>query len=67
MVAFKAHYDGKVIVPDEPVKLATNQRLIVHVQPETERTADFSAWIGMATRVPQNPRPRFKDDNSLWE
>ena len=32
MVAFKAHFDGKVIVPDEPVDLTPNQRLIVHVE-----------------------------------
>jgi len=30
-----AHFDGKVIVPDEPVDLPRNQKLIVHVQPES--------------------------------
>jgi hypothetical protein len=32
MTRLKAHFDGKVIVPDEPVDLPTNQKLIVHVE-----------------------------------
>ncbi|HEV8606854.1 MAG TPA: hypothetical protein VGQ99_16035 [Tepidisphaeraceae bacterium] len=32
MVAFKAHFDGKVIIPDEPLNLPVNQRLIVRVE-----------------------------------
>jgi hypothetical protein len=32
MIAFKAHFDGKVIVPDEPLKLPTNQSLLIHVE-----------------------------------
>ncbi len=32
MIAFKAHFDGKVIVPDEPVKLPTNRPLAVRVE-----------------------------------
>ena len=31
---FRAHFDGKVIVPDEPVDLPLNQRLIVQVEIE---------------------------------
>jgi len=34
MVAIKGHFDGKVIVPDEPLNLPPNQRLLVHIQPE---------------------------------
>jgi hypothetical protein len=33
MVAIIGHFDGKVIVPDEPVDLPTGQRLIVHLEP----------------------------------
>ena len=33
MVAIRGHFDGKVIVPDEPVDLPRGQQLIVHVQP----------------------------------
>ena len=33
VVAMKGHFDGKVIVPDEPVSLPVNQPLIVRVEP----------------------------------
>ena len=32
MIAINAHYDGKVIVPDEPVDLPSNQALIVRIE-----------------------------------
>jgi hypothetical protein len=32
MVSVKAHFDGKVIVPDEPVDLPKDQPLIVQVR-----------------------------------
>ena len=41
-----AHFDGKVIVPDEPLDLRPNQALIVQIEPlegETEESA--LAWI----------------------
>lgn len=31
MIAIKAHFDGKVIVPDEPVQLPKGRPLVVHV------------------------------------
>ncbi|HET6252278.1 MAG TPA: hypothetical protein VFE47_31620 [Tepidisphaeraceae bacterium] len=40
MVAIHAHFDGKVIVPDEPLDLPTNTRLVVHL--ESEDRADSS-------------------------
>ena len=33
MTILKAHFDGKVLVPDEPVDLPLNCALEVHVQP----------------------------------
>lgn len=33
MVELNAHFDGKVIVPDEPLALMPNQRLRIHVEP----------------------------------
>lgn len=33
MVSFNAHFDGKVIVPDEPLSLKPNQRLRIQVEP----------------------------------
>ena len=34
MIALKAHFDGKVFVPDEPVGLAPNQRVRITVEAE---------------------------------
>ena len=32
MVTFGAHFDGKVIIPDEPLRLPPNQALIVRIE-----------------------------------
>jgi hypothetical protein len=33
MVALKAHFDGKVLVPDEPLALKPNQQVLITVEP----------------------------------
>lgn len=33
MVTLNAHFDGKVIVPDEPLELAPNQKVRISVEP----------------------------------
>jgi len=33
-----AHFDGKVIVPDEPLNLPRNQALIVSIEPRKTRS-----------------------------
>ncbi len=33
MIALKAHFDGKVIVPDEPLSLTPHQNLRIPVEP----------------------------------
>lgn len=33
MVALKAHFDGKVLIPDEPVDLPKGKTLLIHVEP----------------------------------
>jgi hypothetical protein len=48
MVAIRGHFDGKVIVPDEPVDFPRGQALIVHIErdhakPTTDDGAD-TAW-----------------------
>jgi hypothetical protein len=49
MIAINAHYDGRVIVPDEPVDLLPNQALIVRIEaknvdePRTRESA--LAWL----------------------
>jgi hypothetical protein len=37
MIAFNAHFDGKVIVPEHPVDLPVDRAFVVHV--ETDRDA----------------------------
>jgi hypothetical protein len=36
MVKLNAHFDGKVIVPDEPLALKPNQRVRIQVEPIDE-------------------------------
>lgn len=71
MVAFKGHFDGKVIVPDEPVNLRPNEQLLIQVQPAAPATQEkpfsFASLIGIANRMPRNPNPRFTSDDELWE
>ena len=67
MVAIKGHFDGKVIVPDEPLDLPANQRVLVHIQPVGEKVTDFQKWIGLGTGAPLNPSPLFTSDRELWE
>ncbi len=38
-VTIRAHFDGKVIVPDEPVDLPVNQRLEVEMKPIEDDTS----------------------------
>jgi hypothetical protein len=47
MVTFNAHFDGKVIVPDEPVDLRPNEALIVQVRSVEEEKSQGRAldWI----------------------
>ncbi len=30
------------------------------------KTADFHAWLGLASRKPLNRSPRFKSEDDLW-
>lgn len=50
-----AHYDGKVIVPDEPVQLPVGQPLRLHLElPEgSPRFADF---LRFAADLPDAPK-----------
>jgi hypothetical protein len=33
MIALKAHFDGKVLVPDEPLDLPANQKVRIELEP----------------------------------
>lgn len=48
MIAIHARFDGKVLVPDQPLDLPANQRVVVRIEPVKEETGqDYSAlqWI----------------------
>ena len=47
MVTLNAHFDGKTIVPDEPLALAPNQKLRITIEPITE---------GVGTDAVVNPK-----------
>ena len=68
-MTIRAHFDGKVIVPDEPVALPTGTPLTVRVEQETfvpaaratmeQRRAAFEAFIANANA---HPVPYLSDE-----
>jgi hypothetical protein len=50
-----AHFDGKVIVPDEPVELPVGQRLHVQVTIAGADRPQFADLLQFATDVPDAP------------
>ncbi len=54
MVRFKAHSDGKVLVPDEAVDIPEGQRFVVTLEPVESRPASVSKvprWLAKARDV----------------
>ena len=51
-----AHYDGKAIIPDEPLDLPPNQALIVQIESvgAREPAADESALAWLAANAVEN-------------
>jgi predicted DNA-binding antitoxin AbrB/MazE fold protein len=56
-MTIKAHYDGKVFVPDEPVDLPTGESVTVTVQAGGGKTA-----ADLLRFIEQNP-----DVSAMWE
>ncbi len=72
MILLRAHYDGKVLVPDEPLELKPNQQVRISVEPleplpEQFSRRDLSHWLGLGLTTPTNPTPRFTTNDQLWE
>jgi hypothetical protein len=70
MIALNAHYDGKVIVPDEPLSLKPDQKLRISIETidaEFKPRTKFSDWIGIGLPLPENHTPRFSSNDELWE
>jgi len=57
MVAIHAHYDGKVIVPDEPLDLPPNQALVVRIESVAggDAPGDESALTWLAENACESP------------
>ena len=61
MIEFAAHFDGRVIVPDNPIDLPLNQSFVVQVQPKANTTlceaVPASALIWLAENAVDDELP----------
>jgi hypothetical protein len=55
MTTIRAHFDGRVLVPDEPVNLPKNAPLEVDVRPMLESAPSLADLASLATEFPPNP------------
>lgn len=72
MIALNARYDGKVLIPDEPLNLPANQKVHIQVEPinsaePARQSVDLSKLLGAGLAGPTNSNPRFHNDDALWE
>ena len=59
MTTINAHYDGKVLVPDEPVQLPVNQPLRVSVEPvPDDQEPPLMKLVRVLEALPHNPDGR---------
>ena len=65
VVRFKAHSDGKVLVPDEPVDLEEGRRFLVTVEPlkpEQHESATPARWLQKALELSERMPPNLPED-----
>jgi len=57
MITFNAHYDGRVIIPDEPIDLPPNQALVVQIETRSaeQPPARESALAWLAANASESP------------
>lgn len=71
MVMLNAHFDGKVIVPDEPLNLPPNQKVRIQVEPingdAPSQRIRFRDLIGLGLPLPESHTPRFTSNDDLWK
>lgn len=48
----------------DAIRLAVRESLERELR--RHQTPDFSAWVGLGQRSPENPNPRFRSDDDLW-
>jgi hypothetical protein len=52
---FSAHFDGQVIVPDEPLSLPIGQKLQVRIENASEEARPFANLADFAADLPDSP------------
>ena len=52
---FSAHFDGHVIVPDQPVSLPVGQKLQVRVETPVEQAGQFANLAQFSADLPDSP------------
>lgn len=55
MTAIKAHFDGRVLVPDEPLNLPVNRALTVYVDSIETDDAVLGELAAALDRMPDHP------------
>ena len=55
MTAIKAHFDGKVLVPDEPLDLPIGQQLQVLIEPTTTDEPPLVGLARLLAKFPSDP------------
>lgn len=48
----------------EAIRIAVQEGVERKISENGRRS--FAAWLGAATRAPENPNPRFVSDDDLW-
>ena len=72
MIAINAHYDGRVIIPDEPIDLPPNQPLIVQIETKgvDQPSARESALAWLAANASESadipPDLSYQHDHYLY-
>jgi hypothetical protein len=52
---FSGHFDGHVIVPDQPLSLPIGQKLQLRVEAEPGQPGQFADLAQLATDLPDSP------------
>jgi hypothetical protein len=52
---FSAHFDGRFIVPDEPISLPVGQKLRLRVDAVAEGAGPFANLVEFAVDLPDSP------------
>jgi hypothetical protein len=52
---FSAHFDGRVIVPDEPLSLPVGEKLLVRIEPASAQAGQFANLSEFSADFPDSP------------